>query len=178
MNCSLRDEIIDIFGLCDPSSLNLGSSPSWTQISIPETLIIPEQKPDMEQINSVNISVNIVRKKVIVTPTSPNGTKNWEGKKLTGRKLIVEGNLCQTVSYTADVSVQSVHSAHFIVPFSAYIVIPSEISGEDTLNINFQVNACVEDVFVKSVCKRKIFKNVTLLLQAVHAPIIGCPDEC
>jgi len=172
MNCCIKDEIIDIVGLCDPTSLDLDEFPYWTQISIPETLIIPEMKPDIEQINYVNVSVEIVRKKLIVTPTSVG--ENVEGKMLTGNKLVIEGNLCQTVSYTADVPKQSVHSAHFSIPFSAYIVVPQ---NED-LDINYQINPCVEDVFVKRVCKRQIFKNITLLLQAVPAPVSGCPEGC
>lgn len=172
MNCCVKDEIIDIVGLCDPSTLDLNSNPYWTQISISESLTIPEQKPDIEQINSVNISVEIARKKVIVTPKSL--AANEEGKTLTGNKLIIEGNLCQSISYTADVPEQSVHTAHFVVPFSAYIVIPEVLNPQ----INYQVNPCVEDVFVNRFCKRQIFKNVTLLLQAVPAPNAGCPDEC
>ncbi|MFA9422060.1 MAG: DUF3794 domain-containing protein [Sedimentibacter sp.] len=172
MNSCMKNEIMDVVGLCDPSAFNLDLFPYWTQMSIPETLTIPEQKPDIEQINSINISVEIIRKKVIVTPIS--AAENEEGKNLSGNKLIVEGNLCQTISYTADVPEQSIHTAHFAVPFSAYIVIPAT----DDLNINYQVNPCVEDVFVLDVSKRQIFKNVTLLLQAVPAPISACPDEC
>lgn len=172
MNCCVKDQIIDIVGLCDISSIDLNSFPYWTQISIPETLILPESKPDIEQINSVSVSVEIIRRKVIITPVSK--APNEEGKNLSGNKLIVEGTLCQSVSYTADLPAQSVHSAHFVVPFSAYIVIPQTTD----LNINYQVNACVEDVFIKNICKRQIFKNVTVLLQAVPTPNSGCPDEC
>lgn len=172
MNSCMKNEIVDIVGLCDPSTFDLDLFPYWTQISIPETLTIPEQKPDIEQINSVNISVEIIRKKIIVTPTSL--VDNEEGKSLTGNKLIVEGNLCQAISYTADVPEQSIHTAHFVVPFSAYIVIPATTD----LDKNYQVNPCVEDVFVLDVSKRQIFKNVTVLLQAVPAPISACGDEC
>ena len=176
----VEQEIIDINGLCDPTSLDLTTNPYWTQISIPETLIIPEQKPDIEQINSVNVSAEIIRQKVIVTPTS--AVRNVEGKLVSGRKLIVEGNICQNVSYTALVPDQSVHTAHFVVPFSAYIVIPVTITvggvTVDTLEVNFQVNTCIEDVFIKSFCARQIFKNVTLLLQAVPSPLAVCPEDC
>lgn len=171
-------DFIDIIGLCDPTIIdyNFTDYPYWTQISIPENLIIPSHKPDIEQINSVNISVNILRKKVIVTPVSTGA--NQEGKILTGRKIIIEGELCQTIQYTADVPEQSVHSAHFIVPFSAFIVVPNKIKGVDTLNINFDINPCVEDVFVKAFSNREIFKNVTLFLQAVPTASEECFSEC
>jgi hypothetical protein len=174
------NQFIDIIGLCDLDAIDFRKYPFWTQISIPEELIIPEQKPDLEQINSVSVGVEILRTKVIVTPTS--SSRNHEGKFLTGRKLIIEGGVYQTVNYTALVASQSVHTAHFMVPFSAYIVIPKEIRIDtqniDTLNLNFQVNACVEDVFIKDFGPRGIFKNVTLLLQAVPVSSVSCNEDC
>ena len=186
MDCGcLTKEVIDISGLCNINSLNLAAPNNvWTEIIVAESLVIPIEKPDIEQINAVNISTNIVRQKVVVTPTSPkdaagNLIPNFEGKTLTGRKLIVEGELCQTVTYTANVCSQTVHSAHFVVPFSAYLVIPGANSaGIDSLKLNFQVNACIEDVFIKEFSPRHIFKNVILLLQAVPAPFGFCPNEC
>lgn len=179
--CS-NDQFIDIVGLCDLDSINFSTYPYWTQISIPENLLIPEQKPELEQINSLSIGVEVFRSKVIVTPDS-KWEENYEGKKLTGRKLIVEGALFQTISYTALLEEQSIHTAHFMVPFSAYIVIPAKIyvSGisdqVDPLYLNFQVNACIEDVYIKDFCERQIFKNVTLLLQAVPVSGISCEEN-
>lgn len=176
MNC----ELINISGLCNPTDVTnvISQYPYWIQMNIPETLVIPEQKPDMEQINSVNISVDIIRKEVVKVPVSPidangNYVSNLEGKISTGRKLIIEGQLCQKVVYTANEETQSVHSAHFYVPFSSYIVVPSEIifnNGQttiDSLNVDFQVNACIEDVAIRMLDLRTILKQVTLLLYAV-----------
>lgn len=173
-------ELVSISGLCTSSDVRdvISKYPYWLQMNIPETLAIPTAKPDIEQINSVNISVNIFRNAVIKVPVSPvdengNYIPNLEGKISTGRKLIIEGELCQKVVYTADEPEQSLHSAHFYVPFSSYIVVPKEIlfnNGqltEDSLNVNFQVNACIEDVIVKMVDKRTILKQVTMLLYAV-----------
>lgn len=56
------------------------------------------------------------------TTNTLNTEPNEEGTCLTGRKLIVEGTLKQKVVYTADVDVQSVHSAHYEIPFSAFII--------------------------------------------------------
>lgn len=171
MNCNNHTgEIIDITGLCCPrdTSVVLQKYPYWMQMYIPETLCVPPQKPDIEEINSVNIAVNILRKEVVKTPIA---AENLEGKTLTGRKLIVEGQLCQKVVYTACDEVQSVHSAHFYVPFSAYIVVPKSVlfNGDeiDSLDINYQVNACVEDLSIKQLDERCFLKNVTLLLSAV-----------
>lgn len=172
MNCDFYDNnVIDITGLCCPqdTSVVIAKYPYWIQMYITETLCVPPQKPDVEEINSVNIQVNILRQKVVKTPIADT---NLEGKKLTGRKLIVEGQLCQKVVYTALDDEQSVHSAHFYVPFSAYIVVPKEVTFGvddviDSLDINYQVNACVEDLSIKMIDERCFLKNVTLLLSAV-----------
>lgn len=176
MSCDLTctNSLIDISGLCDIGDVAdvISQNPYWIQMNVPEHLSIPEQKPDMEEINSITVSVDIFRKEVIVVPDSISS--NLEGKYTTGRKLIIEGQLCQKVMYTAEEDVQSVHGAEFYVPFSAYIVLPALMYNPttkkfdiDPLDVEFQVNACIEDVVVKMMNEREILKQVTMLLYAV-----------
>ncbi|MDD3453863.1 MAG: DUF3794 domain-containing protein [Bacilli bacterium] len=166
-NCSSNFNY-QVAGLCDIPDFNLDTNvnSNWTEISVPEILTIPCAKPDIESIDKIYINSKITTTKIIKTPTSPkDGTTliaNPEGLKLTGWKLLVEGFLCQTLVYTADECEQSVHSAHFNMPFSTYIVLP-----EDTdLNDKFNVRVCIEYVFTKRLTPRTIFKNVTVYLQA------------
>lgn len=181
-SCGCESGLIDVIGLCVPANTTqaIGDTPYWKQMHITETLQIPEQKPDIEVINSVEVWVDILRKQVIKTPRSYTaaGTPipNLEGKLLSGRKLIIEGQLCQKVVYTALEPSQPVHSAHFYVPFSSFIVVPEEVtfpvSGggtvtEDSYNVSFDVNCCVEDVAVCALDARNILKQVTLMLYAV-----------
>ena len=78
--CNNSGQFVDITGLCDVSQFDLASpNNNWTQISIPAVFNIPSQKPDMEELNSENVTVQILRKRVIDTPNS-NGD-NLEGKK-------------------------------------------------------------------------------------------------
>ena len=49
-----------------------------------------------------------------------------EGQILTGWKLIIEGVLDHKIEYVADLPEQSVHSAHFRVPFSTFIILPED----------------------------------------------------
>lgn len=178
--------LVSVSGLCNPDNTTevLRKYPYWKQMYLSEFLEVPAQKPDIEQINSVTTSVNILRKEVIVTPksnkTTAQGTvaaPNLEGKRLSGRKLIIEGQLCQMIEYTATLASQPVHSAEFFVPFSSYIIVPENIAVDDglqttevdSLNIQFDVNACVEDVTVCALDARRILKQVTLLLSAVPA---------
>lgn len=158
-NCSSNFNY-KVVGLCDLSDFNT-SNKNWTEISVPEILTIPAAKPDIESIDKIYINSKITTTKVIATPTSPSA--NPEGLSLTGYKLLVEGFLCQTLVYTADECEQSVHSAHFNMPFSTYIVLPN--TGT-TLDDKFNVRVCIEYVFAKRLTPRTIFKNVTVYLQA------------
>lgn len=157
--CCMDSGAIEVIGLCDPSKININAIRSWTEISIPEVETVPATKPDIETIDKVFISVKIISKRVIATPA---GTGNLEGTILTNRKLIIEGILCQKIVYTAALPTQPVHSMHINVPFSAFIVLPAGTS----LEAEFCVEPCVEDVFVKAFNGREVFKNVTLFLQA------------
>lgn len=153
-----------IFGSCNPANITLDAAKpetlNWTEISVPEILCVPKQKPDIEHIDQVHAKAEINCVKLLETPYLFEGgtydvvtlnaadgsietivaqnakvyiysgnpeipliTKpNEEGTCLTGRKLIVEGTLKQKVVYTADVDVQSVHSASYEIPFSAFII--------------------------------------------------------
>lgn len=168
MFCScVNNQTVEIIGLCDMTLTNTHLTTAWTEISIPEALEIPSQKPDVESVEKVFVNVKIISKRLVVTPVpttvgpppapSP-ATPNQEGTLLSGFKLVVEGLLTQKIIYTADEPTQSVHSADFSIPFSAFIV----VAGPATTV--YCVDVCVEDVFVKVLSARKIFKNTTLLL--------------
>lgn len=122
---------------------------------------------------------------------------NAEGTCLTGRKLIIEGTLKQKIVYTAEVDVQSVHSANYEVPFIAFIIPYAKFEGatyqenievydpvtdgpivingynyDCELGINvdlceeFNIEKCIEDIYVYALDKRRIFKNITVFLKA------------
>lgn len=182
----MDDTLVTIAGLCDFRGIQFtkGVDNFWTQILIQEKLPITCTKPEIAQITEVNVAVRVIRKKVIVTPCT-NACPNFEGKLLSGRKLVVEGELCQTVTYIAACSEQSVHSAHFEIPFSAFIVIPKTVrvcyqdseKEIDSLNLDYQISSCLEDVFVKDLNPRLVIDHVMLLLQATPAVTSLCPDE-
>ena len=109
---------------------------------------------------------------------------NAEGTLLTGRKLIIEGVLNQKVVYTALLPTQPVHSAHYSVPFSAFMIAYAKFEGMTydiendcfsytpgqpitvDLNEEFNVIPYIEDIFAYALDQRTIFKNVTLFLKA------------
>ncbi|MGL5416309.1 MAG: DUF7507 domain-containing protein [Clostridium sp.] len=136
---------------------------NFKQISVDEYLRIPSQKPDMEAINNIEATVEFASSYVIKTP------KNYsnEAQNLTGYKLIINGILDQVVEYTALVPEQTVHSAHYRVPFSTFIILPEEFKECDRIDIE----GIVEDIYYKEKNCREFFKNVTVL---VVAKIIKC----
>jgi hypothetical protein len=129
----------------------------FKQFSVDENLTIPSVKPDAEDILEVVAEVEITYTNVIKTPI----VTSYEGQQLTGWKLIVEGKIKQKISYIADEPTQSVHAAEFDVPFSTFLVLPKDYKECQRIN----VVGIIEDVFVKLVDKRTIFKNVTLMIK-------------
>lgn len=131
---------------------------NFKQINITENLIIPMQKPDMEEISEVIASVEILKSHVIKTPT----LKSNEGQKLTGYKLVIHGVLNEVVEYTALDDEQSVHSAHYAIPFTTFIVLPENycIGG------NTETKGVIEGIYFKKLDCRLLFTNVTLLVKA------------
>lgn len=165
-------------------------SNSWTQFFIPEIVDIPSKKPDIEGIISVHSNIEIISQRVIKTPivtdsgcicrkgstgvcectgvcssttmTPVYNITNSEGTKLTGRKLIVEGILKQKIIYAAAIDEQSVHSAHFAIPFSVFII----IDKDTPLSKKFKVDYAIEDLFTCRLSERSIFKNTTIFIKA------------
>lgn len=131
---------------------------SFKQISIDEYLPIPPQKPDIEEINEVKAYVKINKCNIIKTSKA----KSSEGQILSGYKLVVHGDINQLVEYTACEPTQSVHSAHYNMPFSTYIVLPSDFKPGNKVD----VEGIVEDIYFNKVNERCLFKNVVVLLLA------------
>lgn len=151
----------------------------WNQETIQELVSIPQTSPNIEEINSINIVAKILNVKVIKTPRSKEVlnsgniilSENLEGKIVTGRKIIIEGVLCQMIDYTTSDLYDSLRSMTIYNPFSSYIVVPKEIdiNGQiiDSLSINFDVNACIEDLDMIILDCRSILKTIAILFYAV-----------
>lgn len=157
-----------VIGLCDVENFPTPTTGSWTQITVPEILPLPDCYPEIENIERIYVKVGIESTKIINTPT-PSAT-NVEGDMLTGKKLIVDGVICQTVVYTANTCEQSLHSINFKYPFCAAIVLDTTDEATD-----YCIQSCIENVYARKINDRTIFKSVTLFLNA--EPISGeCPE--
>ena len=165
--CCEQENIVSVLGLSTKGQLDAALvnnvTDMWTEFFIPEIVDIPKQKPDMETIDSVYTAVDIISQRVVYTPVLPDPTQtNWEGTKLTGKKLVIEGILKQKVLYTAERDEQPLHSAHFIKPFSIFII----IDGTSIRSDEFKVETYVEDVYTCRLSERSIFKNTTIFIKA------------
>lgn len=161
--CS-KPNTINIVGLCDPNSFSTEETAAWTQITIPEILTLPECYPNIESIEKIYINVSINDTHIIRTPNpTPPITTNEENTLLTGKKLIVSGNLCETILYTAKTSEQEIHSLKYIYPFCTEIMLDSCTN----MYTNFCIKSCIENVYSKLLNERTILKNVTFFLLAV-----------
>lgn len=141
----------------------------FTEVAIPETVVIPDAKPDIEDLVSLAIDAEVLSERLIKTAV---GTSN-EGQNLEGYKLIVEVKLRQKLKYVADEETQSVHAAHFEkVVSSVFVVLPAEVDIDGTIfpieqlfqQKRLAVTPYVEDIYAIQRDARTVFKNITVLL--------------
>lgn len=177
--CCINNEYVNTMGVypSDKMSTVLTSPVAtnmWTEFFLPEIVDVPELKPDMEGIMEVRSCIEILSQRVVKTPMvigyeDANGNPvagddigNNECTNLTGRKLVIEGLLTQKVIYTAAVDEQTVHSAHFSIPFSAFII----IEPDTPLTQKYRITPYIEDIYVCRLSERSIFKNTTMFIKA------------
>ena len=134
MVINLLRDFVEIIGIASPSEFPvITPTTRYNQFTVEELLTIPAEKPDVEQINSVMIEATIDNFHSIATPV--------------GLKVIVNGTLTQKVIYTAADPSQSVHSAHYQIPFCTFIQIPLVIpAGQSAMTILQTLNITLEDV--------------------------------
>lgn len=128
---------------------------------------VPCEKPEIESIEEVKVSIDVIDYKCINT--------------ILGAKLIIKGEFRIKVIYTANNRVQSVHSAHWCVPFYDFILLEN-LSPMCLRNIN-NVFSALEDISINAYCS----KTVDLSLLYIMCPIFAkksssntcdCDDIC
>lgn len=157
------NDLINFSGLCDKNFSLTSTTNNWTELTVNGSVLVPEVKPSIEQVEEINAKIEIIRNKVIQTPKS-YPYSNFEGKIVTGTKLIVEGLICLSVFYVSKKIDQTVHNFHGKIPFSGYIVLPV---GTDPNKARFHVASCIEKIIVKQVCDGKVNLTTTFVLQAI-----------
>lgn len=179
-NCCEQNHNIGVVGVYPEDKLERvlscgATTDKWVEFLVPDTVDIPDEKPEIEEVVSIHSCIEIISQRVIKTPivtgyTTSTGevvagenVSNSECTKLTGRKLIIEGILKQKIIYIAAVPEQTLHSASFIIPFSVFIIVDSNTP----LSQSYRIYSYIEDIFVCKLSTRSIFKNTTIFIKAV-----------
>lgn len=164
----VRENVEGIGVYEDIENIPVADGDTFIEIAVPETVVIPSAKPDMEELLSVMVDAKVVSVRVIDTP-APTTTPSAEGQILTGKKLSVELELQQKVKYIADESTQSVHAAHFNKLVNSILLIaPAAVNSIPIETLLMQgkvvVTPYIEDIYGEKLDKRTIFKNITILI--------------
>ena len=146
-------------GVTQPVSVSVATSISnFKQLSIGTKLHLPCAKPDIETIGDVDATISIQDSYVIETAPSVSN----ERQRLNGYKLIVHGTAEIILEYTALLPDQSLHSAHWSVPFTTFVIMPVDY----TADMQLEVSAVLEDVDGILLNPRCIEASVVLLVFA------------
>lgn len=148
--------------LNDLNIINMRTA-NFKQFNICEYLLIPDEKPPIEDINNILGEIEIVKSHIITTPK----IESLEGQILSGYKIIIHGLLKLVIEYTACEVLQSVHSAHYYIPFSTFVILPIDF----VFGSKVQVYPVVEDIYSKSIDCKTLFIDATTM---VSVKILSC----
>ncbi|MFI3201248.1 MAG: DUF3794 domain-containing protein [Eubacteriales bacterium] len=129
---------------------------NFKQISLNEKVTIPCQKPDLQTLDDVTASIEIMDHYCVKVR---DGISN-EGQRLFGNKLIIHGEIHASIEYTSDCD--SVYSAHWDIPFTTYIVLPKDYRK----NRKVEVRGIIEHISARELNEREVEIGVLALMVA------------
>ncbi|WBW96633.1 SPOCS domain-containing protein [Oceanirhabdus sp. W0125-5] len=139
----------------------------FTEIFISQTVKIPYQKPNMEDIIKIipEITIDVCD---TIEVELPNGEK--------GNKIFVVGNVYLKVQYVSTNLNQSVHFVRYQIPFQAIILQPCGDLIDPTDSIfpdNYVVHVCIEKITKKIIDNRTAHFEMLMLVwvEEVDTPI-------
>lgn len=146
-NGSISRNNVVFFGIPDITEIPpLVTVTAFNQIDVEERLLVPEAKPDIEQINSVILQICL---------ESAFISNDFN-------KIFIKGIIWQKITYTACDSDQPVHTFEKEVPFSHFIDISDILipNGIDLFNV---ITLAPEDAIVQKINGRTVFKDILVL---------------
>lgn len=157
----MRRESIAYNGIAE----NLKSSSLFRQIVLDGKFCLPIEKPDIEQITDVDVNAVIINTEMIKTPKGTSA----EGIHLSGRSLVVHGEIKIKMQYVGDLPKQPMFTAVLSMPFITTIVMKQ---CTDSYMLN--VKAFVEDIDLKQLDNRCLYMRSALYISAVNNCERGC----
>lgn len=147
-----------------------GKKSFFSQLSVQETIMLPEVKPDIKTVITSITEPEVVSLRFIDTMKGISE----EGQILTGKQAAIEIKFKQKTLYEADVSSQSIHGIESEFYKCAYVVFPSNLEGTDPeillKNKLLKPQITIEDILTKPLDNRTIFENITLLIEIKLVP--------
>lgn len=131
---------------------------SFKQLTLDKYCLIPIQKPDIEEVDDVTVHIEIDDSYVIDTFKAISN----EGQRLSGYKLIIHGHIQISIEYTAQLPNQPIHSAHFELPFSTFLILPSDYRKGARVEVGSQL----ENVDIDIINNRGAVVNMVFLIVA------------
>lgn len=147
------EEMIEVIGV---SKIFPSSSKNFKQFQIQDTFILPVENAGIKCILRVSHKININERYLIETSLATS----VEHQNLTGKKVMVEGELIQKIEYVANDTTESVKAAHSIVPFSTFVVLEKDFD----INSDIAVTPYIEDIFAKQINEGTVLMNTLVLL--------------
>jgi len=141
----MSSKFVDVTGITPTSQFpNCPPRHPFTEFCETDKLCIPHPNPNIRVVLEVCVNVVICSAKIICTPV--------------GNKVVVEGTKQIKVTFAADDPCQSVHCAHFEIPFCSIILL-GPIKDEV-----IQVCSAIEDISVRCLDCRCLIVNTVIFI--------------
>lgn len=152
----MSSKLIDVAGITPTSQFpNCPSNHPFTEFCETDKLFIPHPNPNIREVLEVCVNLVICSSKVICTPV--------------GRKILVEGKKQIKVTFAADDPCQSVHCAHFEIPFCSLLLLGHHMDEV------IQICSAIEDISVHCLDCRWLTVTTIILICPVF---FKKPDHC
>lgn len=153
----MQVNLVEISGISDLIPTNVKN---FKYIQLSRILNLPANRPNIERLLSITADTLINEKEVLY------GSKSMSiaGQTLTGKSLIIKGNLKLTVEYLSDLDTQFPTIVDFANPFTAYIVLNENFDCDSDII----VDSYIHNIYFRHISKRKITTNSLVLLNIIN----------
>ncbi|MGL5694381.1 MAG: hypothetical protein ACRCXA_09900 [Peptostreptococcaceae bacterium] len=131
---------------------------SFTQMNVDKILNIDKGMPDIDEILKVNVEPHIKDKNIVKTAIGVS----LEGQKLTGYKLLSQGEFKIRVDCCAQDLVSSIYTFRESIFFNNSTTLPRE----SNLNSKIYENIYIEDIYSQKLSPREILINISFIFIA------------
>lgn len=157
----MTGKFVDVSGITPPSQFpHCPPRHPFTEFCETDKLCIPHPNPNIRDLLEVCVNVAIISFRIICTPV--------------GRKIVLEGKKQIKVSFAADDPCQSVHCAHFEIPFCSIILL-GPLQDEVV-----QIAAAIEDISARCLDCRCLTVTTVLFFCPVFEKThtyCACPED-